>query len=354
MIWNTEIEVILEKRLKEKFRHSPADASKYFGYYTTAKSILIEENIFDDIKIIQKGLSDHGGNHIKNVLSNVYYILGNELLEEIDAIQLYFICLLVLFHDVGNMTVDRQKHHEKDVILEVYDYIRSRKTQFNEERILVPEVASKHSGTASDGSKDTINELSFEPPYLYGTKIHSKKCAALLRFADELAEGPHRTSIFMNKYYNYPYNKKSVIYHRYAEITNVNIDRNGERVCLTYTFTLDAQDGIISEKVHKDFVELFAFTIRRLLKLEAERKYCKYYCDWLNPFKKTDVTFNFYVDDISNGRLKTRMIDSKVFSLVLNDLTLPTPLELKKFFKENSLFSPENVYNSIKEKFNEK
>lgn len=354
MAWaKQKIETKLYERLKADFTESPADADKYFGYYTSARDILIEENIFNDIKVIQKGLSDHGENHIMDVLSNTYKLLDKEI-DNIHSIQLYFICLLVLFHDVGNMTGDRKKHHEEDVIREVYDYIRAKKTQFNEERILVPQVASKHSGTASDGSKDTINELSLEPPHLYETKIHSKQCAALLRFADELAEGYHRTSIFMNKYYNYPYKANSVIYHKYAEITKTNIDRKGERVCLTYTFTLNATNGIISEQEHSEFVKLFEFTIKRMLKLEAERKYCKYYCEWLTPFKKTDVTFNFFVDNEVDGHKKTRRIESEISSLILDDLTLPVGEDSKRFFKERTIFEPETVFKSINNACHEK
>lgn len=354
MAWNKQkIETKLYERLKIDFSESPADAEKYYGYYTYARDLLVAENIFNDIKVIQKGLSDHSENHIMDVLSNASKLLGNKI-DELDAIQVYFICMLILFHDVGNLTVDRKIHHEQDVIREVYDYIRNMKKEFDEERILVPEVASKHSGTASDGSKDTINELTLLPPHLFSTEIHSKKCAALLRFADELAEGPHRTSIFMNKYYHYPYSDNSVIYHKYAEITKTNIDRKNERVCLTYNFTIPAKDGVISELSHNEFVELFNFTINRMLKLEAERKYCKYYCDWLEPFKKTHVTFNFLVENEVAGRLKALRIEPGISQLFLDDLTLPIGENPEKFFSEHLQYKPEAVFNSINVALHEK
>lgn len=354
MAWSKQkIETKLYEKLKLEFDESPSDADKYFGYYTSARDILVAENIFNDIKIIQKGLSDHGENHIMEVMSNAYRLLGNRI-EDLDAIQIYFICMLVLFHDVGNLTGDRKVHHEQDVIREVYDYIRNKKKEFEEERILVPEVASKHSGTASDGSKDTINELTLLPPHLFNTEIHSKKCAALLRFADELAEGPHRTSIFMNKYYNYPYEQNSVLYHKYAEITKINIDRGNERVCLTYTFVIPAKNAIISQQDHQEFVQLFGFAIMRMLKLEAERKYCKYYCDWLEPFKKTHVTFNFLVENEVDGRTKPIRIDPGISQLFLDDLTLPVGEQINQFYKSNSTYDPESVFDSIKLALNEK
>jgi len=289
MAWSQrKIEIELDKKLKENFSHAPTDAEKYFSYYVKARSALLSEDIFNSIRTIQKGLSDHGENHIMNVLDNAYELLVNrkydissnrllgESIESLDSIQLYFICMLILFHDVGNLTVDRKKHHEREVIREVYNHIRKFEREFDDEQVLIPEVASKHSGTASDGSKDTIGELGTYPPHLFGAKIYTKKCAALLRFADELAEGPQRTSIFMNKYYKYPYETESVIYHKYAEITRIDIDREHERICVRYNFQLKSVNGEIKEEENKEFIELFDFSIKRLLKLEAERKYCRF------------------------------------------------------------------------------
>jgi hypothetical protein len=348
MAWTLqEIEATLDARLKEKFSNNLSDATKYFGYYTYARDILISEKIFDSVKTIQRDLSDHGQDHIMEVLSNAQKLLGKEI-REIDAIQLYFVCVLILFHDVGNLTTDRTKHHEQDVIREVYDFVRNRKREFDQERNLIPEVASKHSGTASDGSIDTISELSTLPPHLFETQIHSKHCAALLRFADELAEGPQRTSTFMNKYYNYPYSEKSVIYHKYAEITDINIDRLLERVCVTYNFSINASEGVISEEEHNNFIELFRFSIRRMLKLEAERKYCKYHCSWLEPFKKTHVSFNFMIENTSGGKVKAQRIQPKISELFLNDLTLPVD-HVDSFFKHKPDYEPENVFNLIKD-----
>ncbi|MGF7081048.1 HD domain-containing protein [Mucilaginibacter sp. UYCu711] len=354
MAWQKQkIETKLHERLKADFEENPTNGDKFFGYYTSARDILLSENIFNDIKSIQKDLSDHGEDHIMNVLDNAYKLLDKEI-DNLEGIQIYFICMLILFHDVGNLTVDRTKHHEAAVIREIYDYIRNKKTEFEEERSLVPTVASKHSGTASDGSKDTLNELSLLTPHLFGCEIYSKKSAALLRLADELAEGPHRTSIFMNKYYNYPYSENSIIYHKYAKITRVNIDKKNERICLTYWFSIDAKNGIISEKTHKEFVELFHFTIGRMLKVEAERKYCKYYCDWLEAFKKTDVTFNFMVENEIDGEgTKSIEINLGINKIILNDLVLPGEDSSVKFYSDNSKYDPESVFTSIKESLNE-
>lgn len=353
MAWTTqEIEASLEKNLKKKYKRASAEATKYFGYYTYARDILVSEKIFDAIQTLKPELSDHGQDHIMNVLTNAGRLLGKEL-DKMDAIQLYFICITILFHDVGNLIANRETHHQQDIIREVYDHIRNRKREFDEERMLVPEVASKHSGSAGDGSKDTIKELHEETPYLFETPIYTKQTAALLRLADEMAEGHQRTSIFMNKYYSYPYIPNSVIYHKYGEITKPFIDRKGKRIGLTYNFSIPAKDGVISEIAHKEFIELYTFTIRRMLKVEAERKYCKYYCEWLAPFNKTDVTFNYMIENEIVGTTKSTRINLDNARLILDDLVLPIDESPAKFFKSKSAYEPESVFNSIKSSFNE-
>jgi hypothetical protein len=303
-----------------------------------------------------------------NVLDNVYELLvhrkydqnGNinsEEIEYINGIQLYFICVLVLFHDVGNLTVDRKKHHEEEVIRVVYNHVRKLEREFDDEQILIPEIASKHSGTAVDGSKDTIGDLGIYPRHLFGVKIHTKKCAALLRFADELAEGTQRTSVFMNKYHNYPYDHNSIIYHKYAEITKIDIDREHERICVRYNFTIKVKDGQIEKDDNKEFIELFDFSIKRMLKLEAERKYCRYYCDWLSPFKRTHISFNYFTEEVKSGEIVRKMIipDNKYLNeYFFDDLTLPDDNSSQTFINKHTEFDSNNAFDSLKKAFDGK
>jgi len=369
MAWSQrKIEIALKTKFEEEFKYAPSEADKFYGYYTKALSTLLNEDIYNSIRIIQKGLSDHGENHIMDVLDNAYELLVHrkydpsthklisEEIETIEAIQLYFICILILFHDVGNLTVDRKRHHEKEVIRQVYNHVRKLETEFDDEQVLVPEVASKHSGTASDGSKDTIGELGILPSHLFGVKIHTKKCAALLRFADELAEGPQRTSIFMNKFYNFPYDSNSVIYHKYAEITKINIDREHERICIRYNFILRVTDGKIEESNNSEFIALFNFAIIRMLKVDAERKYCRFYCDWLSPFKKTHATFNYFGEEIIDGEKKRKQLlptNSGLSEIFLDDLVLPDGENVKSFLLKHAEFDAQKLFNLLKAEFNE-
>lgn len=351
MAWNTqEIEACLKACLEKKYRLALNDAEKYYDYYIDAREFLLSEKVYQGIQSQQKDLSDHGENHIMEVLANAYKLLGlKDDPDKIDAIQLYFICMLILFHDVGNLIAGRATHNEEGVIRQIYDKVREGKTGFNQERLQVPSVASKHSGIARDGSFDTIKDLDPLPIYLFDTAIEARNCAGLLRFADELAEGPQRTSVFMNKYFNYPYQENSVIYHKYAEITTINIDRKTNRICVTYMFTIKAENGVIPKKEKDDFIGLFCFTLQRMLKLEAERKYCKYYCTWLEPFKMTQVTFNFWVENhsSSDGQKKAHRVDTELQSIELNDLHLPSKEQYDDFMKKRTDLEPDKIFADI-------
>jgi hypothetical protein len=364
MAWSQrKIEIELKQKLNAEFKHDLSQADKYYGYYTKALNTLLSDDIYNSIKIIQKGLSDHGENHIMNVLDNVYELLVHrkydksggllsENIESLDAMQLYFICVIVLFHDVGNLVEDRTKHHEQEAIRIIYNHVRKLENEFDDEQVLVPEIASKHSGRAADGSKDTIAELGITPAHLFGKKIYTKKCAALLRFADELAEGIHRTSIFMNRHYKYPYPNDSKIYHKYAEITKIDIDREHERICIRYKFILNVVDGKFEEENNQDFIELFNFSIKRMLKLEAERRYCRYYCDWLSPYKKTSVTFNYWIEEKKDGETIRKRIIPENLNLdecILDDLTNPGAYLYEHFIsKSNNALDAKDVFDKLK------
>lgn len=371
MAWSQrKIEIELKRKLEVEFNHDKTKADKYYGYYTKALATLLNDDIYNSIRIIQKGLSDHGENHIMDVLDNAYELLVHrkydattqklisEEIDSVDAIQLYFICVLILFHDVGNLIADRKAHNEQEIIREVYNHVRKFETEFDDEQILIPEVASKHSGKAMNGSKDTIGDLGIYPKHLFGFKIHTKKCAGLLRLADELAEGPQRTSIFMNKYYDYPYPDDSDIYHKYAEITKIDIDREHERICIRYNFILKIVEGKIEETNNKDFIELFEFALKRMLKLEAERKYCRYHCsDWLSPFKRTHITFNYFTEEvIEEKKLRRRIIPNNEYlnEYFFDDLTLPDSETSLSFINKHNEFEAVNVFTSLKTAFDEK
>ncbi|MDN3620110.1 hypothetical protein QWY81_11655 [Polaribacter undariae] len=282
-MWNTlSFENKMSKALERDFGEEKG--KQYFTQYTGARDSLIADNFFPQINGAEPSLSDHGGRHIANVLNNVEKLLGQEI-ESQTGITLYTLGLVVLFHDVGNIN-GREKHNKN--IADVYNFVRKKEARFNRERAVVIRAGEAHCGKSKDGSRDTLNDLD-EIDNIDGEKINLRSIAAILRFADELAEGPQRTSQFMIE--QHKYSKESEIFHKYASVTHMFIDREGGRVSVTYDIDFDTKS-----MKKEDLVELLEFSFKRVVKIDEERRYNKHYCDLLTPFKKTTIQYNFTVD----------------------------------------------------------
>jgi hypothetical protein len=257
----------------------------YYGNYTKAKDYLIK-NIYTEIQCREPNLSKHESSHIQNVLENAGMLLGNDI-NKINGIGLYFLCLSILFHDVG-MIKGRVGHNDRKLIAEIYNKVRNNSPEFNQERSLLIKTCEAHCGTSRNGSKDTLKEID-KIENLDGHSLIARELSAILRLSDELAEGPQRTSQYMNE--THGYEEDSKIYHDYASITNVFIDKGNERIALTYHL------DILEFEDLESFSEMLRFIYLRIIKLDEERGYNKYYSNFLLPFKRTSAKFNF----LNNG-----------------------------------------------------
>lgn len=284
-MWDkTFLESFMEDALKKQF---PGLTSEdYISRYTTAKEYLIN-NVYDEIYGKEPNLSKHGSSHISNVLVNAKYLLGDDIYT-LPGLELYFLCLSILFHDVG-MIKGRIGHNDRKKIADIYNAIRKDEPKFLQERALLIKTCEAHCGTAKDLTKDTLKFIE-KTENLDGHPVRPRDIAAILRFADELAEGYQRTSSYMDQIHGY--DAANQIYHNSAKITNVFIDRGNERVALTYHIDLSMFNEI--QKLN----EILKFAYRRIIKLDEERGYNKYYTNYLLPFKKTSIKFNFYESGI--------------------------------------------------------
>jgi hypothetical protein len=283
-MWNT---IAFEKKLKEQLilQFGQEQGEEWFTQYIAARNTLIADNFFTEIKGKEPDLTDHSERHISNVLTNVDKLLGDDF-NKLTGIELYCLSMVVLFHDVGN--IEGREGHNLE-IADVYNYVRKKEPRFNHERAVVIKAAQAHCGKAKDGSKDTLKDLE-EVSNLGGEKIALRNIAAILRLADELAEGNQRTSNFMIE--RHKYNADSHVFHKYAQMTQVFIDRVGERISMTYNIDIDGQS------TREGLKEVLEFIYNRVIKLDEERRYTKYYCDLLVPFKKTSIQLNFSKDGI--------------------------------------------------------
>lgn len=280
----------LEKQMKEKLslEYNTREAEMYYRQYGSARDYL-ERHIFPNIPAAESQLTDHTEKHIEDVLKKAHKLICDEM-DKFNAAELYLLCMCILFHDSGN--IHGREGHEKK-ISDIYDAIVGDDATRTQERRLVLSVVKAHSGTSRKGDKDTLIDV-LELTSLYDKEIKLRGIAGILRLADELAEGPQRTSSYILEH-----NKKiedgeikpiinntSFIYHKYASVTHIFIDKGNGRIALTYNIEIPVNQV--------GFAELLNCIYKRIVKLDAERRYCKYYAPSLDKLKRTEAKINIY------------------------------------------------------------
>lgn len=326
----------IEIRLRDKLEghYGLEKGQECNANYISARRALVE-NILPEIKAMEPTLTDHSADHVANVLDNVEKVLGEDI-EKLTPLELYILSVSVLFHDVGNLH-GREKHNRN--ISSIYDFARNKDASFGREKSIVLKIAGAHSGKASDGTSDTLKEVPLEMQ-LDGEKIRAQYLAAVLRLADELAEGCQRTSVYMLSEHKYDQNSK--IYHAYASITDVCIDRPQGRIALSYLFqTITTGAGLVvmSSELSVPLQDMLAFTYKRVSKLDEERKYTKYYCDWLAPFKAVSVRMDFWVGG--------NHVEVGINPVVLGDLVVPGESRQKDIGERDAAYAIDTIVGRI-------
>jgi len=274
-MWNeTELEKLFFTNIKEEteLTHS---SSTYITYYNTVKEYFCT-HLYKDIAKTEPDLTDHGEEHIKNVLQNAYSLIKDD---NLNGIELYVLCMSILIHDIGNL--DGRVGHEKK--LRLY-FSKSNFANIDNDHIkLISLIASKHGGKDCDaiGSGNLpINTT------LDRVSIRSQKIAAIVRFADELAEGKQRSSTILLETQKLTSN--SEIYHEYAQILKPpHIFKD----TITLEFIIDL------DKIKILLKELLPEIFKRIEKLNNERIYCSHYCKSIQNINKVTVSLKFYKDE---------------------------------------------------------
>jgi len=267
----------------------------------------LQYDVYPYIRGAEPDLSDHGVTHIANVKENATLLLGEHgIVTSLSGIEMYCLGMFILFHDAANV-LGREDHHKH--VAEIFDKIRPGSAT-RHEKSLVVRATHAHTGTAHDGSADTLKEVG-EFDHLEGQRVRLRQLAAVLRLADELAEGPQRTSEFMQS-------KKlispgSQIFHQYASSTHVFIDRGAGRIVLSYEIEVPTQ-GAKKTRL-RNLSKFLEFVYGRILKANQERQYARHYSELVSPFKATEVTFNFHCG--------SQLLETDLPGLKLTDLVVP-------------------------------
>ena len=318
---DTKFQEVLRCRLEEEL---PSRANALISAYGSTLDYLTS-NIYEEIRASEPDLTDHGPNHIANVQSNVLDLLEDQG-EPLSAAELYCLAMCILFHDAGN--IHKRLGHQHNIGA-IFDAARGTNPADRREKTIVIRACGAHTGTASDGSGDTLRELA-EVEQFDRKPVRLRELAAILRFADELAEGPQRTSSY--RLQKGDYSDESTVYHEYASITHVLIDRGNRRILLAYEIQVASpKDEVEREKSLK---LLLSKVFQRIDKLDQERRYAVHYSPSLSPFKATVASFTFHCGD--------QLLDFNLPQIRLDDFMIPGIVE-NSIDDRDPTYSPENL-----------
>ena len=279
----------LEAMLKQE-GDAREEGIKLLARYNSTRDALVDQ-VFGNIKAAEPGMTDHGYDHVRQVQANALRLLSDDGVvrqtrDGIKPIELYCLGMMILLHDAG-MIHGRRDHHQR--VGKLFNTCVPGGLSLRHERSLIVTAARAHTGTAPDGSMDTLNSI---PPYAHldGQSVRLRELAATLRLADELAEGPKRTSSYLQE--SEFYRRDSRVYHEYSSALSVFIDRTNCRISLQYD--VEVRGSTNGESHASKLRTLLDFIYHRILKTDQERRYTRQYSEFLSPFEFTEATFDFH------------------------------------------------------------
>ena len=217
-------------------------------------------------------LTDHGTDHITTVIRR-----AGELAVDTDGegesitltpYEVFLLVSAIHFHDVGN--VFGRDQHEKE-ITNIMCKLNDNLLGDGVERRMIRDIAMAHGGYVGDEQqdKDTIGHLTWE----HSTTSNEPRVrflAAVLRFADELADDYTRTRRFLLEG---KLTKDSEIYHMYADrLRRVSVEPKNRKVVLL--FELDVEHATTEYQKGHDRVYLYDEIVTRSIKMHRENIYC--------------------------------------------------------------------------------
>lgn len=335
-MWDAHaIEIATHERLRRDLGNVRGD--ELFAVYLLSRKNLVED-ILQQIVAVLPDHTDHGPDHVRDVMRIAWRLLGENAIDaDVTGCELFGLLLSILFHDTGNI-YGREGHQRR--ISNVMQHALPSVAEINRLRVIVTTITEAHCGKARDGSRDTLR-LVDETTTLSNEKVHLRHLAAILRFSDELAEGPQRTSRFMQKELGYKPN--SSLYHEYANVVQLRVDRGGHRIAVTCDIPVKISRGqTLSQSERTRLRRLLRFAYQRFVKLNQERQYARYYCSLLEPFRETQIVLNFFLGGETLYKLDADPI-------ILDDLVVPGADDAKGVVEIAPQYDPDRVLSAIRE-----
>jgi hypothetical protein len=303
-----------------EFLKRGGDDFEYHSKYNVFRSYLenglhkevTKQAIYNEIKSegdIDKviWLNDHGPNHIKAVIERASQLLDNgkddvqNFIYSLNIREVFLLLNAIQVHDIGNF-YGRHNHENR-----VLDAIKTGLTPilFDITEVkYINDIARVHGGKVKykDGSKDknTIRTIRKEI-MSNGYPIRLQMLAAILRFADELAEEKQRADIESLEKGELP--KGSEVFHAFSACIDsiiVNHHKNTVEVHLKIPkkYVTRTFGKLIFEGDEKKVIDVFLLDeiYSRILKMHYERIYCSKFWKGMVEIENIWVQIEFYKD----------------------------------------------------------
>ena len=166
---DTTLEKYMFKQLHAEFNKH--DADYYYSLYCSAREYL-ENNIYSYIASAEPTLTDHSDRHIENVLNNTWNLI-NDNPKRFNSIELFLLCISILFHDSGNIN-GRDGHNKK--IADIYEAVIGNNSFRNQERRLVLKIVKAHCGKSKRGDSDTLFDVEENKRTRWNNKVCRRTC----------------------------------------------------------------------------------------------------------------------------------------------------------------------------------
>lgn len=214
-------------------------------------------------------LTDHGVGHVSTVMQRIGDLTYRNGCFVLSPYETYIVLIAAHIHDVGNV-LGREEHENlaRETWFGIDSGLIGRDTV---EKRMIFDIAMAHGGSlGADGGKDTIGGLRHDRSV--------RRLAAILRFADELADDYTRTNRFVIEA-TQTVAPGSAVFHIYADrLSKPQINHDTSSINLTF----ELQESHLTTRYGKGNGEVYLLDeiMARTLKAHREQVYCS---KFMNP-----------------------------------------------------------------------
>lgn len=255
-------------------------------------------------------LNDHGPEHMEKVIDRANAIISHFEKDFPSEFEAFLLLCAIQIHDIGNV-LGRAGHERK--LVGIFDDSCKNTIPDAPERRAIKSIAMAHGGKSELG-KDTISQLSPQET-IFSAQVRTRLLAAVLRFADELADDTTRANRAAMDLDILGTN--SAIFHSYSRaLHTVSVEADAENHDCKVALVFELETEELKKKYlvggHEKY--LLDEIYDRTLKMELERRYCMKFMYPCINIGRIDVKINVY------GQMSEKV---RTISYMLEDVSYP-------------------------------